>query len=74
MISAAMKCQGVREFGNYGDSGMAWCVLESHVTDREIRDRWPSYYGGTGREFCARVVIRRVKKRVLVTQMFGLDI
>lgn len=69
-----LRCQGIKEFSQYGDSGMAWCVLESHVTDREIRDRWPAYSGGPGREFTHRAFIRRVKRRVLVTQMFGLDI
>ena len=70
-----LRCQGIKMFGESGmDGGIAWCVLESHVTDREIRDRWPAYSGGPGREFSHRAFIWRVKRRVLVTQVFGLDV
>lgn len=71
------KRKGAKWFGkdgDYMDGGVGWALFGPEVTDLEIYDQHPAYYGGVGREFAHKAIVRRVNSRTLVTQVFGLDV
>jgi hypothetical protein len=54
--------------------GIAWALYDPTVSDEFIEDLHGAFYGGPGQPFCRRPHIRRVGKRVLMTQSVGRDI
>jgi len=72
-----MACKGTKWWGNEGDEaegGLNWRIFKPEVTDEEIHNKYPSYYYGPGRPFAHKAWIKRSRTRVLVKQLFGLDI
>lgn len=70
---------GSKQFSPYDPAGVDWWLFKAGdvpENDNEIIERMGLYrrYQGPGRPFARRGHVRRVGKRVLVTQCHGWDI
>ena len=77
MRNKKILTQGTRWFGEVGDDsegGVVWALVRVDLTDAQIHDLFPRFYRGPGCYFTHRAWIQRTARRVLVRQLFGMDI
>lgn len=64
---------GFKSFGPGSGGGINWALFRFPI-DPEVMDGFDVYYGGPGKQFAKEPSVRRVGKRVLITQEIGRDI
>ncbi|WP_172683912.1 hypothetical protein, partial [Desulfosarcina cetonica] len=77
MDKPTITLEGIQYWDEFGEEGIRWILLQSCPhSDGEFIEMFMSgaSYGGPGQYFQQEPHVKRTKRRVLMTQQFGLDV